>query len=62
MLTEFYAVVTRKLTPPLPARQGRGIVASYAGWCRVTTDPDLIVAASLLAEEHTLALWDALIV
>ena len=62
VLTEFYAVVTRKLTPPLPARQARGIVASYARWCRVTTDPDLIVAASMLEEQHTLAFWDALIV
>ena len=62
VLTEFYAVVTRKLTPSLPAMQARGIVASYAGWCQVTIDPDLIVAASVLEEQHTLAFWDALIV
>jgi predicted nucleic acid-binding protein len=62
VLQEFYAVSTRKLTPPLPRKQARAIVASYADWCRVSTDPELIVAASVLEERHTLNFWDALIV
>jgi predicted nucleic acid-binding protein len=62
VLQEFYAVVTRKLTPPLPRKQARGLVGAYAEWCRVTTGPDVIVSASLLEEQHALAFWDALIV
>ena len=62
VLQEFYAVATRKLTPPLPRKQARAIVASYAEWCRVGTDAELIVAASVLEEQHTLTFWDALII
>jgi predicted nucleic acid-binding protein len=38
------------------------LVAAYGEWCDVATEPQLIVAASRLEEEHTLAFWDALIV
>ena len=62
VLPEFYVVATRKLTPPLPRKQARAIVASYAEWCRVGTDAELIVAASVLEEQHTLTFWDALII
>lgn len=62
VLQEFYAVTTRKLRPPLPRKHSRSVVAAYAGWCRVTTDADLILSASTLEEDHTLAFWDALIV
>ena len=40
----------------------RGLVAAYGEWCDVATEPQLIVAASRLEEEHTLAFRDALIV
>jgi predicted nucleic acid-binding protein len=62
VLQEFYAVTTRKLRPPLTRKQARAIVAAYAEWCRVGTDAELIVAASVLEERHTLSFWDALIV
>lgn len=62
VLQEFYAVVTRKLKPPMPREKARAIVAAYGEWCDVATEPQLIVAASRLEEEHTLAFWDALIV
>ncbi|MBV9383555.1 MAG: PIN domain-containing protein [Streptosporangiaceae bacterium] len=62
VLQEFYAVATRKLNPPLPRAETRAIVAAYSEWCDVATEPQLIVAASRLEEEHTLAFWDALIV
>ncbi len=62
VLQEFYTVATRKLTPAMPRRQARGLVAAYAEWCDVATEPQLIVAASRLEEEHTVAFWDALIV
>jgi predicted nucleic acid-binding protein len=62
VLQEFYAVATRKLKPPLPKAQARGIVALYADWCTVATDPTLIVSASRLEETDSLQFWDALII
>jgi predicted nucleic acid-binding protein len=62
VLQEFYAVATKKLKPPLSRIQARAVVAAYADWCRISTDPQLIVAASLLEEQHSLSFRDALIV
>jgi predicted nucleic acid-binding protein len=62
VLQEFYAVATRKLKPPLAKSQARRVVATYADWCSVNTDPALIVAASDLEEQHSLAFWDALVI
>jgi len=62
VLQEFYAVVTRKFKPSMPRTKARAIVAAYGEWCAVATEPQLIVCASRLEEEHTLSFWDALIV
>lgn len=62
VLTEFYAVVTRKFDPPLPRREARALVDAYAAWPLVQVDAPLIVAASALEEQHSLSFWDALIV
>jgi predicted nucleic acid-binding protein len=62
VLQEFYAVATRKFKPPVPRAQARAIVAAYGEWCDVVTEPQLIVAASRLEEEHTLSFGDSLIV
>lgn len=62
VLQEFYSVVTRKFKPAMPRPKARAIVAAYGEWCEVATEPQLIVAASRLEEEHTLSFWDALIV
>jgi predicted nucleic acid-binding protein len=62
VLQEFYAVVTRKFKPPMSRARARAVVAAYGEWCAVATEPQLIVSASRLEEEHTLSFWDALIV
>jgi predicted nucleic acid-binding protein len=62
VLQEFYAVVTRKFQPPMPRAKARAIVAAYGEWRDIATEPQLIVAASRLEEDHTLSFWDALIV
>lgn len=62
VLQEFYAVVTRKFKPPMPRAKAQAIVAAYGEWCDAPTEPQLIVAASRLEEEHTLSFWDSLIV
>jgi predicted nucleic acid-binding protein len=46
----------------MPRAKARAVVAAYAEWCDVATQPQLIVSASRLEEEHTVSLWDALIV
>ncbi len=58
----FYAVVTRKFKPAMPRATARAIVAAYGEWCAVATEPQLVVAASGLEEEHALSFRDALIV
>lgn len=62
VLQEFYAVVTRKFKPAMSLQKARAVVAAYGEWCDVPTQPQLIIAASRLEEEHTLSFWDALIV
>ena len=62
VLTEFYAVVTRKFDPPIPRREARALIDAYAAWPLVQVDAPLIVAASALEEQHSLSFWDALIV
>jgi predicted nucleic acid-binding protein len=62
VLQEFYSVVTRKFKPRMPPAKARAIVAAYGEWCDVATEPQLIVAASRLEEEHRLSFWDALII
>jgi predicted nucleic acid-binding protein len=37
-------------------------VYDYSDWCRVDTDPLLIISASQLSERHSINFWDALIV
>jgi predicted nucleic acid-binding protein len=62
VLTEFYAVVTRKFDPPMARRDARLLVDAYAAWPVVQVGPPLIVAASALEERHSLSFWDALII
>lgn len=62
VLQEFYNAATRKLQPPLPLAQARQVVHDYSEWCRVDTDPLLIISASYLSEQHAINFWDALIV
>ncbi|MGI8307881.1 PIN domain-containing protein [Saccharopolyspora hattusasensis] len=60
VLQEFYSVATKKTK--LPRETARKVVAKYAEWDPIRTDPLLIVSASKLEEDHTLAFYDALIV
>jgi len=62
VLQEFYSAATRKLQPALSPPQARKVVRDYSDWCRVDTDPLLIISASELSEQHSINFWDALIV
>jgi predicted nucleic acid-binding protein len=60
VLSEFYAVVTRRFVPPMPPAQAREIVGLYAEWPVVEVDAPAIMGASRLEERHGLSFWDAL--
>ena len=62
VLQEFYAVATKKIPKPLSRLTARELVADFSQWSVVNTDPLLIVSASKLEEDHSLAWWDALII
>jgi predicted nucleic acid-binding protein len=62
VLQEFSSAATRKLRPPLTPTQARQVVRDYSEWCRVDTDPLLIISASRLSELHSINFWDALII
>ena len=62
VLQEFYVVATRKLAVPMSHSEAREVVDVYSSWRVITIDPSIIIAASVLEEEHTLSFWDALIV
>lgn len=62
VLQEFYWVVTRKLSPTVPADVAREAVRQFTLGPVVSLDAGLVVQAIDLARQHDLALWDAAIV
>jgi predicted nucleic acid-binding protein len=62
VLSEFYWIVTRKLTPPLEEGVAHDVVRALSEGVVVPTDATLVDAAIDLARRHRLALWDAAIV
>jgi predicted nucleic acid-binding protein len=62
VLSEFYWVATRKLTPPLPQPEAAEAVEHLAALPVVTTTAGSVLSAIATARNETLSLWDALIV
>lgn len=62
VLTEFYAVVTRKLAAPLPVSAAETMVAQLAALPVVAVDASLVVAAMAGSREWQISIWDALII
>ena len=62
VLQEYYAVVTRKLKPGLPAADARADVRALAAWNPVPNDLALIERAFELEDVGGLSFWDAMIV
>lgn len=62
VLQEYYAVVTRKLTPGLPADEAREEIRDYSSWRPLVMTADLLDYAFAVESRHHLAWWDALIV
>lgn len=61
VLQEFYVTATRKLPRPLSRAEAREVVDLYSAWPVVGIDPNVILAATRIEEEHRLSFWDALI-
>jgi len=61
VLTEFYAVVTRKLAVPLPADDAEAMVARLSALPVVAVDASLVAAAIAGSREWRVSIWDALI-
>lgn len=60
--TQGIARVLQRLRPALTPKQARQVVQDYSEWCRVDTDPLLIISASHQSEQHSINFWDALII
>jgi len=61
VLTEFYAVVTRKLAVPVAAEDAEAMVRELAVLPVVAIDGSLVVSAIAGSREWQISIWDALI-
>jgi predicted nucleic acid-binding protein len=61
VLTEFYAVVTRKLATPLPADDAEAMVRQLSALPVVAIDASLVASAIVGSREWRISIWDALI-
>jgi predicted nucleic acid-binding protein len=61
VLQEFYNITTRKLKPPLSAREAAGQLSQLCAFEVVGSTADSVLAAVELAYKHRLQWWDALI-
>jgi len=61
VLTEFYAVVTRRLAVPLPAEDAEAMVHQLSVLPVVAVDPSLVISAIAGSREWQISIWDALI-
>jgi predicted nucleic acid-binding protein len=62
VLTEFYAVVTRKLAVPVAVEDADAMVRQLAVLPVVAIDASLVVSAVAGSREWQISIWDALIV
>jgi predicted nucleic acid-binding protein len=62
VLQEFYAVVTRKLSPCMPEKEARRELRLFDAWQPVVSDLRLFEAAWEVEDRFGLSWWDALIV
>ncbi len=61
VLTEFYAVVTRKLAVPVSIEDGEAMVRQLSILPVVAIDSSLVVSAIVGSREWQISIWDALI-
>jgi len=62
VITEFYAVVTKKLTPGLEPASAREDILDLLPWKPLGLTEDIIVQAWNFQDQYQLSWWDSLIV
>ncbi len=62
VLLEWFAAVTRKLTPPMPPATAQKSLESLAKLSMATADAELVVRAAQTSVEHQLSIWDAIVI
>jgi len=62
VLQEFYFNATKTYKLAMTPPEARRVLAQYARWRVIPTDAQMIMAASVLEQEHSVNFWDALIV
>jgi predicted nucleic acid-binding protein len=62
VLNEFYANVTRKIKPPMPAGDARAEVRRYQRWQPWALDHATVESAWAVESRYGLSYWDSLIV
>jgi predicted nucleic acid-binding protein len=62
VLTEFYAVVTRKLAVPVPTDEAEAMVRQLSALAVVAIDISLVASAIAGSREWQISIWDALII
>lgn len=61
VLSEFYAVVTRRLAPPMPEDEAAAAVDELGKLPTVAIDADLVRDGIAISRESKLSYWDGLI-
>ncbi len=62
VLLEWYSVVTRKFSPPMPSDLADSALASLAELDVVSADAELVLRAAQTAAVHQVSIWDAMII
>ena len=62
VLQEFYAVATSLQKLSMSPSEAREIIELYSAWPVIVLEPTLILTASRLHEQRSVAWWDALII
>ncbi len=62
VLLEFFVVVTRKLTPPVPEQLAADAVAELARLRVIPTDEHLVLRAVTTSITEQISVWDAMII
>lgn len=62
VLQEFFNVITKKITQPIPIKTAKEIIGTLLKWHVVINDGEIILSAIDLHERHQISFWDAMIV
>jgi predicted nucleic acid-binding protein len=62
VLLEWFTIVTRKLTPPMPGADATAVMESLTRLDVVPADAELTLRAARTAVEAQLSIWDAMVI